>query len=83
MKHNKNIIIANWAGVNSGDDAMFSSLMNMVGKEISNEAKIFVLADNDKLIKSKYRINDAMRIFDFYRVKNLKKLAVNLSINVI
>lgn len=75
MKHNKNILIANWAGVNSGDDAMFSSLMNMVGKEISNEAKIFVLADNDKLIKSKYRINDAMRIFDFYRVKNLKKLA--------
>ena len=74
MKHNKNIIIANWAGVNTGDDAIFTVLLNIVSQNISNDASIYVLADNDKLIKSKYNINDAIRIFDFYKLHNLKKL---------
>ena len=75
MKHNKNILIANWAGVNSGDDAIFSALLNIVLSKISPQAKIYVLADNDKLIKAKYRINDSIRIFEFHQFQKLRKIA--------
>ena len=74
MKKDLGIIIANWAGVNLGDDAIFSALLNIIRNKVSKNANIFVLADNDKVIKANYNIADAVRIFDFYKVSNLKKI---------
>jgi len=69
-----NITIVNWAGVNTGDDAIFSALLDLITNGIQKNLKIFVLADNDHLIKAKYNINDATRIFEFYKFRNLVKV---------
>lgn len=74
MKKETNITIANWAGVNTGDDAIFSALLNLIQTKVSRKAKIFVLADNDKLIKTKYDVIDAVRIFEYYKPKKLLKV---------
>jgi len=74
MKKEINIAIANWAGVNTGDDAIFSALLNLIRDKVSKNARIFVLADNDKLIKAKYDVEDAVRIFEFYKPNNLLKV---------
>ena len=74
MKKDIGIVIANWAGVNIGDDAIFSVLLNIVRSKISKNAKIFVLADNDKAIRANYDITDAARLFDFYKLRNLEKV---------
>ncbi|MDY7038161.1 MAG: polysaccharide pyruvyl transferase family protein [Thermodesulfobacteriota bacterium] len=73
MKKNIGILIANWAGVNIGDDAIFSVLLKIIHTEVSKTARIFVLADNDKAIRANYHIKDAARLFDFYKLCNLEK----------
>ena len=67
------ITIANWAGVNLGDDAIFSGLLNLLNRKISGNLRVYVLADNDKLIKSKYNVENTVRIFEFYKPSNLSK----------
>ena len=44
MKKDLGIIIANWAGVNLGDDAIFSALLNIIRNKVSKNANIFVLS---------------------------------------
>lgn len=74
MEKETTITIANWAGVNSGDDAIFLALLDLIRNEVSKNVRIFVLADNDKLVRTKYNIEDAVRIFEFYRFYNLRKV---------
>ena len=80
MKHKVIITIANWAGVNTGDNVMFEALVNLIqriAKRLQLEVELFVLADNDLSIMKKYRdkynIIDTIRIFEFYRLGNIFK----------
>lgn len=68
----ENIIIANWAGVNTGDDAIFLSMLKQI-KEVS-DSDIFLMADNPLSLESKYPIEDSVRIFEFYKISNWKKI---------
>ena len=70
---NVTITIANWAGVNLGDDAIFNSLLNLIYKNIGVNTTIYVLADNDTFLKSKFKIKDSIRIFEFYKPLNFLK----------
>jgi len=81
MKRKVVITIANWAGVNTGDDIIFETLGNLILR-LANELQLeniglFVLADNDisiiKKYKNKYNIIDAVRIFEFYKWTNILK----------
>ena len=74
MNKIKNVIIVNYAGVNTGDDAIFSALLNIVRNKISKKSKIYVLADNDKVIKIKYDVDDAVRLFNYYKIHTLRKV---------
>lgn len=67
-----NIIIANYAGVNTGDDAIFICIFKEIKEVLGTE--IFLMADNDLSLKSKYPIEDSVRIFDFYKISNWKKI---------
>lgn len=81
MKRKVVITIANWAGVNTGDDVIFEALGNLIqrsAKELQLEdVELFVLADNDfsimKRYKNKLYIVDAIRIFEFYKLTNILK----------
>lgn len=75
MEKDVTVIIANWAGVNLGDDAIFYSLLSLVKENIPQKVKFYVLADNDKLLKSNYDIEDSIRIFEFFKRFNLLKTA--------
>ena len=81
MKRKVVITIANWAGVNTGDDVIFEALGNLIQRFVNElkleDAELFVLADNDfsimKRYKNKYNIVDAIRIFEFYKLTNILK----------
>ena len=81
MKRKAVITIANWAGVNTGDDVIFEALGNLIQKSANElqlkDVELFVLADNDfsiiKRYKNKYNIVDAIRIFEFYKLTNILK----------
>jgi len=68
------ITIVNWAGINTGDDAIFSSLLDIIRGKITGDLKIYVLADDEKIIKIKYNIEDSVRIFEFYKFRNIQKV---------
>ncbi|MBW9221799.1 hypothetical protein KKP97_01950 [Methanothermococcus sp. SCGC AD-155-C09] len=57
MKHKAVITIANWAGVNTGDDVIFEALGNLIQKSANKlqleDVELFVLADNDFSIMKK------------------------------
>jgi polysaccharide pyruvyl transferase WcaK-like protein len=65
------ITIANWAGVNTGDDAIFSALLSALRSTIPGKLRIFVLSDNEGEIDRKYSIDGAAPIFEYYRPENL------------
>ncbi len=65
------ITIANWAGVNSGDDAIFSSLLSALRASIPGKLHIFVLSDNEREIDRKYQIDGVAPLFEYYRPENL------------
>ena len=81
MKRKTVITIANWAGVNTGDDIIFEALGNLIQKLARDlqleDVELFVLADNDFSIveryKNKYNIVNAVRIFEFYKLNNILK----------
>ncbi|ADD08064.1 polysaccharide pyruvyl transferase family protein [Candidatus Aciduliprofundum boonei] len=82
MKKQKfTITIVNWAGVNTGDDAIFVALMDEIQKimkKISTDIEFFILTDNDIRIKNiyskEYAIKDTLRIFEFYKLRNILKV---------
>jgi polysaccharide pyruvyl transferase WcaK-like protein len=61
------ITIANWAGVNSGDDAIFSSLLSALRAAIPGKLTIYVLSDNEKEIARKYQVDGTAPLFEYYR----------------
>jgi polysaccharide pyruvyl transferase CsaB len=61
------ITIANWAGVNTGDDAIFCALLSALRGSLGAKVKVYVLADNELEIRKKYDVQDAAPIFEFYR----------------
>lgn len=68
------ITIANWAGVNMGDDAIFSSLLSALRSNIPGKLRIFVLSDNEREIDRKYKIDGVAPIFEYYRPENLPRV---------
>ena len=68
------ITIANWAGVNMGDDAIFSSLLSALRSNIPGKLRVFVLSDNEKEIARKYKIDGVAPIFEYYRPENLPRV---------
>jgi len=65
------VTIVNWAGVNAGDDAIFSALLAALRSSIPGVLRIFVLTDNEKEVGRKYRVDGAAPLFEYYRPKNL------------
>ncbi len=68
------ITIANWAGVNMGDDAIFSSLLSALRSNIPGKLRIYVLSDNEREIERKYKVDGTAPIFEYYRPENLPRV---------
>ncbi|GEM_PF-3264361 len=72
------ITIANWAGVNLGDDAVFIALLDSLHRHLP-PSKVYVLADNEREISRRYRVDGAASIFEFYRPAYLPRVIRFLS----
>ena len=68
------VTIVNWAGVNVGDDAIFSSLLTLLRNEYGPDARIFVIADNSKKVVDRYDLDRIADIFEFYHPHELIKV---------
>lgn len=66
MEGQVTVTIANWAGVNTGDDAIFSALLSSIRELVDPQARIFVVADNEREIRRRYDVDDTASIFEFY-----------------
>lgn len=67
------ITIANWAGVNLGDDAVFIALLDSINRHLL-PSRVYVLADNEHEIFRRYRVDGAASIFEFYRPAHLPRV---------
>ncbi|WP_019176341.1 polysaccharide pyruvyl transferase family protein [Methanomassiliicoccus luminyensis] len=75
MKDELTITIANWAGVNTGDDAIFSSLLNVLKSAVSSKLTVYVLADNEKEIQRKFHsVAGTAPIFEYYKPQHLPRV---------
>jgi len=67
------ITIANWAGVNLGDDAVFTALLDSINRHLP-PSKVYVLADNEREILRRYRVDGTASIFEYYRPAHLPRV---------
>lgn len=74
MKDELTITIANWAGVNTGDDAIFSSLLNALTSAVPAKVTVYVLADNEKEIQRKYSVAGTAPLFEYYKPQYLPRV---------
>lgn len=64
------ITIANWAGVNMGDDAVFTALLDGIHRHLP-PSRVYVLADNEREILRRYRVDGTASIFEYYKPAHL------------
>ena len=73
MNKKKVITIANLAGTNIGDDAVFLGLLNLIKNKVSKNVEIYTLSGIPHVVKERFVINDSVELLKFYEPKNIIK----------